>query len=156
MLSRPGSGTNPTPAVGEAEQTGRLDEAAASCSSRSRRESDVSHGSRLSSRLIGFWCHIGTNMAVRKSPKDRVVARVPTHIRDTIEAAASTSGMAVNQFIVQAAYREAQETLARERTIHLTAADAKLVCEMLDHPPKPTPAIKKAFASFKDSVRVRS
>ncbi|MGQ0593279.1 MAG: type II toxin-antitoxin system TacA family antitoxin [Gammaproteobacteria bacterium] len=51
-------------------------------------------------------------------------ARVPKPVRETLEEAAALSGATLNQFVVQAALKEAHAVLERELIIHLTRRDA--------------------------------
>ena len=61
---------------------------------------------------------------MRIANKERVSARIPRQSRKLLEKAAALSGATLNQFVVQAAIKEAQTLLAREQTIVLTEADA--------------------------------
>lgn len=53
-----------------------------------------------------------------ETTKDRISARVPKPVRETLEEAAALSGATLNQFVVQAALKEAHALLERERIIH--------------------------------------
>ena len=68
--------------------------------------------------------------------------------------AADLEGSAMNQFLVQAAYKEAQQILERETLIRLTEAQAKQVFSLLENPPKPNARLKRAASLFKANVRV--
>jgi uncharacterized protein (DUF1778 family) len=81
--------------------------------------------------------------------RKRMTARIPTGMRSTLEAAAELSGATVNQFIVQAAYREAQRIVERETVIRLSQQDARQVLSLLEAPPKPNRRLKEAVAAFK-------
>ncbi len=70
-------------------------------------------------------------------------------MRSTLEAAAELSGATVNQFIVQAAYQEAQRIVERETVIRLSQQDARKVLSLLDAPPKANRRLKEAVAAFK-------
>lgn len=75
---------------------------------------------------------------------DRVTARIPKHIKNTLEQAASITGATLNQFIVQAALKEAQQILESERVINLSEKDAEIVFSLLENPPAPNENLKKA------------
>jgi uncharacterized protein (DUF1778 family) len=92
-------------------------------------------------------------MPAIKEKKERIVARVPATVRKTIKMAADLQGAAMNQFMVQAAYKEAQEILERETFIRLTSAQAKQVFELIEKPPKPNAALLAAAKRFKANVR---
>lgn len=78
--------------------------------------------------------------------KTRLVARIPSRTRKTIQAAANLQGTSLNQFVVQAAWREAQEVLERESVLRLNREQTKRVIEILEHPPNPNSALRAAKA----------
>jgi uncharacterized protein (DUF1778 family) len=84
-----------------------------------------------------------------KEARKRTTARIPTNMRATLEKAAELSGSTVNQFIVQAAFQEAQRILERETVIRLSQEDSRQVLALLDAPPKPTRRLKQAVAAFR-------
>lgn len=84
-----------------------------------------------------------------KEARKRTTARIPTNMRATLEKAAQLSGSTVNQFIVQAAYQEAQRIVERETVIRLSQQDARQVLALLDAPPKPNRRLKEATAAFR-------
>ncbi len=83
----------------------------------------------------------------------RLVARIPLAVRKTIQAAADLAGSPLNQFVVQAAHRQAQETLERESVIRLGREQARRVFALLDNPPKPNKALLAARTLHRDIVR---
>src|SRR6266481_1704744 len=90
---------------------------------------------------------------VIEEPRKRITARVSEKVRTTLEQAAELLGSTVNQFVVQAAYQEAQRVLERESVIRLTQKDARKVLSLLDNPPKPNKRLKDAIKQFKGTVR---
>ncbi len=85
--------------------------------------------------------------------KARLVARIPSSVRKTIQAAADLEGASLNNFVVQAAHRQAQEILERETIIRLNREQTKRVFELLDKPPKPNAALLSAKAAHRKLVR---
>lgn len=85
--------------------------------------------------------------------RKRITTRVSDDVRSTLEQAAELVGATVNQFMVQAAYQEAQRLLERESLIHLSQRDARKIFSLLEHPPKPNKKLKKAVNTFKGSFR---
>ena len=77
---------------------------------------------------------------------DRVTARVPLNIKDTIEEAAYISGSTLNQFIVQAALKEAKQVIEAERVVNLSQTDADTVFSLIENPPAPNEKLKQAVA----------
>jgi uncharacterized protein (DUF1778 family) len=85
--------------------------------------------------------------------RKRITARVSDSVRDTLEQAAELLGATVNQFVVQAAYVEAQRVIERESVIRLSQKDAQKLLSLLDNPPKPNKRLKEAVKAFKSAVR---
>lgn len=83
--------------------------------------------------------------------EERISARVTRDVRSTLQQAADMVGATVNQFLVQAALKEAQGIIERERIIRLTQRDAELFFRMLERPPKPGARLRKAVAAYKKS-----
>jgi uncharacterized protein (DUF1778 family) len=77
---------------------------------------------------------------------DRITARIPQNIKDTLEQAANISGATLNQFIVQAALKEAKEVIESERVINLSERDANTVFSLLENPPQANEKLKQAAA----------
>ena len=98
------------------------------------------------------WCHLGTMPAVAEKTS-RLVARIPSRIRRTIQAAADLEGASLNRFVVQAAHRQAQEILERETIIRLSREQTKRVFELLDTPPKPNAPLLAAKTVHRKLVR---
>lgn len=79
----------------------------------------------------------------------QVIARIPSHIKKTLQKAADLSGATLNQFIVQAALKEAHNVLESERVITLSEQDADLVFSLIENPPAPNAHIKAAAEKHK-------
>jgi len=85
--------------------------------------------------------------------KSRLVARIPSAVRKTIQAAADLEGASLNTFVVQAAHRQAQEILERETIIRLNREQTRRVFDLLDAPPKPNSALRLAKAAHRKLMR---
>jgi uncharacterized protein (DUF1778 family) len=92
-------------------------------------------------------------MPVVAEKKSRLVARIPSGVRKTIQAAAHLQGASLNHFVVQAAHRQAQEILERETIIRLNREQTRRVFELLDTPPKPNAALLSAKTVHRKLVR---
>ena len=92
-------------------------------------------------------------MSAIAEKKSRLVARIPSGVRKTIQAAADLEGTSLNNFVVQTAHRQAQEILERETIIRLNREQTKRVFELLDKPPKPNAALLSAKAVHRKLVR---
>ena len=86
-------------------------------------------------------------------PRKRITARVSDSVRNTLEQAAELLGATVNQFVVQAAYVEAQRVIERESVIRLSQKDARRILALLDHSPKPNKRLKDAVKACQGMVR---
>lgn len=86
-----------------------------------------------------------------ETTKHRISARVPKPVRETLEEAAALSGATLNQFVVQAALKEAHTVLERERIIRLSRRDAEVFFKALERPAAPNTRLKKAVAAYKRS-----
>ncbi|MFB2935462.1 DUF1778 domain-containing protein [Aerosakkonemataceae cyanobacterium BLCC-F154] len=84
-------------------------------------------------------------MSQQKQKEVRVTARVSAKVRETLQEAAELSGSTLNQFVVQAALKEAQKILEEQRVIELSNADADRIFELLENPPKASEKLKAAF-----------
>jgi len=92
-------------------------------------------------------------MPAANEKNSRLVARIPSAVRKTIQAAADLEGAPLNYFVVQAAHRQAQEILERETIIRLNREQTRRVFELLDKPPKPNAALLAAKATHRKLVR---
>ncbi len=86
-------------------------------------------------------------------PRHRITARVSGGIHDTLEQAAELVGATVPQFITQTAYAEAQRVIERESLIRLSQKDARTILSLLDAPPPPNHALKRAVKTHRTHVR---
>jgi uncharacterized protein (DUF1778 family) len=92
-------------------------------------------------------------MAVVDPSSARLVARIPPKVRKTIQAAADLQGATLNQFVVQAAHRHAQDVLERDMIIRLNREQTKRVFALLDRPPKPNAMLRAARELHRKLVR---
>ncbi|MBW4598458.1 MAG: DUF1778 domain-containing protein [Calothrix sp. FI2-JRJ7] len=80
----------------------------------------------------------------------RVTARIPTSIQEILQQAAELSGASLNQFIVQAALKEAKKLIEDERVIVLSERDADKVFSLIENPPEPNERLKAAIKKHKE------
>ena len=81
---------------------------------------------------------------------ERVTARVSASVKETLQEAANLSGATLNQFLVQAALKEAQKILEVERAITLSQQDADKIFQLMENPPAVNQNLKAAIAQHKD------
>lgn len=85
--------------------------------------------------------------------RDRISMRVSKDLRERLEEAANYSGATLNQFFVQAAIKEADQILERERVMRLSARDSKWLLDLLDQPPSPPNAkLREALAEYHEAT----
>jgi len=77
--------------------------------------------------------------------QDRIGARVPHEVYETLCRAAELTGATVNQFLVQSALKEAQAVIEREDVIRLSPRDWNWLLELIENPPKPNAKLKAAM-----------
>jgi len=92
-------------------------------------------------------------MGTATAKQDRIGARVPHEVYETLCRAAELSGATVNQFLVQAALKEAQEVIEREEIIRLTPRDWNWLLDLMDNPPKPNAKLKAAIKRYQKAKR---
>jgi uncharacterized protein (DUF1778 family) len=88
-------------------------------------------------------------MTLAPDERGRITTRVPQKVQDTLQQAADLIGSPLNQFIVQAALREAQRVIDRERVVELSSHDAAFLLKMLERPAKPNAKLAKALQHYK-------
>jgi uncharacterized protein (DUF1778 family) len=85
--------------------------------------------------------------------QDRIGARVPHEVYETLCRAAELTGATVNQFLVQSALKEAQAVIEREEVIRLSPRDWNWLLDLMENPPKPNAKLKAAMKRYQKVVR---
>ncbi len=80
--------------------------------------------------------------------RDRITARVPLHVADMLELAATMVGSTINQFVAQAALEKAERIVERERTLAMSQETTAWFFELLDNPPEPSPHLVDAVRRY--------
>ena len=75
----------------------------------------------------------------------RVTARISASIQEILQKAAELSGATLNQFMVQAALKEAKKIIEDEGLITLSEIDADKVFSLIENPPAPNKNLKAAM-----------
>jgi uncharacterized protein (DUF1778 family) len=84
--------------------------------------------------------------------RGRITARVPQNVQDTLQQAADLVGSPLNQFIVQAALREAQRVIDRERVLELSGHDAAFLLKLLEKPGRPNARLARALQQYRSGA----
>lgn len=87
-------------------------------------------------------------MGTLAAKQDRIGARVPRDVYETLCRAAELTGATVNQFLVQAALKEAHSVIEREEVIRLSARDWNWLLALADNPPKPNDRLQTALTRY--------
>lgn len=85
--------------------------------------------------------------------QDRIGARVPHDVYETLCRAAELTGATVNQFLVQSALKEAQAVIEREEVIRLSPRDWSWLLELIENPPKPNAKLTAAMKRYQKAKR---
>lgn len=75
----------------------------------------------------------------------RLEARLPAGIHALLKRAAEIEGRTLTDFVVAAAREAACRTVERAEIVRLSVEDQRRFAEAILNPPKPTPALRRAF-----------
>jgi len=92
-------------------------------------------------------------MGTAIAKQDRIGARVPHEVYETLCRAAELTGATVNQFLVQSALKEAQAVIEREDVIRLSPRDWNWLLDLTENPPKPNAKLEAAMAHYQKAKR---
>jgi uncharacterized protein (DUF1778 family) len=76
----------------------------------------------------------------------RLEARISTDLHAMLKRAADMQGRTMTDFVVAAVQQAAQQAIEQAEVIRLSLADQTTFANALLAPPKPAPALKRAFA----------
>ena len=76
----------------------------------------------------------------------RLEARVSPEVHAMLKRAAELQGRTLTDFVVSAAQDAARQAIEQAEVIRLSLADQACFAEALLAPPRPTPALERAFA----------
>ena len=83
----------------------------------------------------------------------RLEARISTDLHAMLKRAAELQGRTMTDFVVAAVQDAAQRAITQADVIRLSLADQECFAQALLSPPKPAPALKRAFARRRKLVR---
>jgi uncharacterized protein (DUF1778 family) len=76
----------------------------------------------------------------------RLEARISTDLHSMLKRAAELQGRTMTDFVVAAVQDAAQRAIEQAEVIRLSLADQECFAQALLSPPKPAPALERAFA----------
>lgn len=88
----------------------------------------------------------------QQSQAARLNFRLPPEIKERIENAALISGVTVTDFAITALAERSEKVLEKHQTRILSNRDREFFLEMLENPPEPNEALKKAVKEYKKRV----
>ena len=86
-------------------------------------------------------------------PTARLEARINPDLHSMLKRAAEIQGRTMTDFVVAAVQDAAQRAIEKAEVIRLSLADQKCFAQALLSPPKPAPALKRAFAQRRKLLR---
>ncbi len=92
-------------------------------------------------------------MGTALAKQDRIGARVPRAVYETLQRAAELTGATVNQFLVQSALKEAQAVIEREEIIRLSPRDWNWLLDLMANRPKPNARLTAAIKRYQKAQR---
>jgi uncharacterized protein (DUF1778 family) len=91
-------------------------------------------------------------MTTETSERGRITARAPRPLVEEMEEAAALLGVSVNQFIVQASAEKARAIIGSFARIEISHRDAAFIASLLDDPPAPNEALRRAARGYRKEV----
>lgn len=79
----------------------------------------------------------------------RLEARISTELHVMLKRAAEIQGRTMTDFVISAVQEAAQQAIREAGVLRLSLADQESFAQALLSPPKPSPALKRAFARRK-------
>jgi uncharacterized protein (DUF1778 family) len=95
------------------------------------------------------------SMPATAEKTSRLELDMPVEILSTIQKAADMQGRPLEDFVVEAAHRQAREILAvgEDAPIRLNREQAEHILELIENPPEPNAAMLEAVALHRKLVR---
>jgi uncharacterized protein (DUF1778 family) len=84
---------------------------------------------------------------------DRIELRASREEKRVLTAAAAYQRLDLTTFVMRTALPVAEEVVARHERLRLSARDSACVLELLEHPPKPTAAVRAAARRLRRNRR---
>ena len=94
---------------------------------------------------------MGDSVNAMPPKQDRIGARVPREVYETLRRAAELTGSTVNQFLVRAALKEAQAVIEREQVLRLSARDWECLLDLMENPPATNSALRSALRRYQQT-----
>lgn len=90
-------------------------------------------------------------MKAVETKSERIATRVTPKQKALISRAAALRGRSLTEFIIDSAQREAEKAIEKELIIHLAVEHQFNLVKVLENPPRPNKALKKAAQDYDQS-----
>jgi uncharacterized protein (DUF1778 family) len=84
----------------------------------------------------------------------RLEARISTDLHSMLKRAAEIQGRTMTDFVVAAVQDAAQRAIEQAEVIRLSLADQECFAQAIMSPPKPAPALERAFVRRNQLLRI--
>jgi uncharacterized protein (DUF1778 family) len=84
-------------------------------------------------------------MAQSARKEARLEARLPPKVHQLLKRAADIQGRTLTDFVVAAAHAAATRAIEQEQIVQLSLQDQRKLARAVLKPPKPAPALRRAF-----------
>lgn len=88
------------------------------------------------------------------STSARLEARISNDLHSMLKRAAELQGRTMTDFVVAAVQDAAQRAISQAEIVRLTLKDQEAFAQALLSPPKPAPALRRAFSRRRKLLRV--
>jgi len=92
------------------------------------------------------------NAARKRAEDNRMDLRLEPEHKDLIKRAAAYSGESITNFAVSTLVSKARRVVREHETTTLTAADRDRFIALIDNPPKPNQALRRAAKSHRELI----
>jgi uncharacterized protein (DUF1778 family) len=86
-------------------------------------------------------------------PAARLEARLPADVLAVLKRAAEIQGRTLTDFVVTAAREAAEHAIKEAQIIKLSIEDQRAIAGALVNPPRPAPALRRAFERHRKLVK---
>ena len=91
-------------------------------------------------------------MGSQNTSTARLEARISKELHATLKRAAELQNVSMTDFIVNAVREAARNAIEQNEVLRLSMADQERFAEALLSPPRPAPALKRAFARHRKLI----
>lgn len=83
--------------------------------------------------------------------QERLQIRLDAHAKNVLQRAAGYRRKALSQFVLGTALEEAERVIQENELVALSNADWQVFYAALTNPPAPNPALRKAYARYRQA-----